>query len=200
MNNPTFSRDKAEALARSRGCTDQVMLIGFRSATSKYGEYDDTLALLTPEIYTEWKGNTLPSEWIPGIAKLMPGDYDYTIGLHGVNHFSQLSQAQRENVGTWLQTHIGQDYPPIPDRILPYWAFRQAAPVTLIRDGDPQTETEMDPDKFPFIDLHRGGWNGTSSAGCQTWYPDHWLIARASGYAAMAKYGQKKITYALHQL
>lgn len=200
MSNPTFTRDEAEKMARERGCTDRVMLIGFRSATSKYGEYDDTLALLTPDAYTEWKGNTLPSKWEPGIAKLQPGDYLYAKGLHGVNHFAQLAALQRENVEKWLPNHVGQDYPPINGFILPYWAFRQHGPVALLRDGANAPETETDPTKFPFIDLHCGGWNGTSSAGCQTWYPDHWKQARAAGYAAMDEYGQKEIVYSLHQL
>lgn len=198
--NPTFSREDAEKMARERGCTDQVMIIGFRAADSKYGEYDDTLALLTPDEYIEFKGNTLPSTWTPGIAKLMPGDYLYVMGLHGVNHFAQLPPIQRAEVQTWLNAHVGEDHAPITGYILPYWAFRQHGPVTVIRDGSNALETQTDPNQFPFIDLHRGGWNGTSSAGCQTFFPDHWPDARAKGYAAMAKYDQHMITYALHQL
>lgn len=200
MSNPTLTRDAAEELARSRGCTDQVMILGLRSPTSQYGEYDDTLALLTPDSYTEWKGNTLPSKWVAGIAKLVPGDYRYAKGIHGVNHFAQLPPAQRGIVSSWLSAHPGQDYPPLQGYILPYWAFRQHGPVTLLRDGATTPETQTDPDQFPFIDLHCGGWNGTSSAGCQTWYPDHWPDARKAGYAAMDQYGQTEITYCLHQL
>lgn len=198
--NPTFTREAAELLARERGCKDPVMLIGFRSATSAYGQYDDTIALLTPDSYTEYKGNTLPSAWTPGIAKLIPGDYIYAQGLHGVNHFAQLDVATRRTVQAWLEDHPGMDYPPIAGHIIPYWAFRQHGPVTLIRDGVPTAETESDPNRFPFIDVHCGGWNGTSSAGCQTVYPDHWHDVRAAGYAAMNKYGQKTIVYSLHQL
>jgi hypothetical protein len=198
--NPTLTRDDAEKLARARGCTDKVMILGLRSPTSKYGEYDDTIALLTPDSYTEWKGNTLPSKWEPGIAKLMPGDYIYAKGLHGINHFGQMKADMAANIRTWLSAHTGQDYPPVAGYILPYWAFRQHGPVTLIRDGTNKLETETDPAKFPFIDLHRGGWNGTSSAGCQTWFPDHWPEVRAKGYAAMDQYGQLTITYSLHQL
>ena len=187
-------------IAHSRGCQGKVILIGFRSKFSQYGQYDDTLALLTPDTYTEWRGNTLPSIWIPGIARLEPGDYRYTKGLHGVNHFAQLPPAQRSIISSWLGAHIGQDYQPIKGYILPYWAFRQHGPVTLIRDGSTTTETKTDPKDFPFIDLHCGGWNGTSSAGCQTWHPDHWQEARRMGFAAMDQYGQKDIIYSLHQL
>jgi len=198
--NPTLTRDAAETLARSRGCTDKVMILGLRSENSKYGFYDDTLALLTPDSYTEWKGNTLPSKWTPGIAKLIPGDYIYAKGLHGINHFDQMPINMASNLRAWLANHIGQDYQPIDGYILPYWAFRQHGPVTLIRDGSDVPETVTDPARFPFIDLHHGGWNGTSSAGCQTWFPDHWAEARKMGYAAMDRYAQTTITYGLHQL
>lgn len=200
MINPSLTQEQAIDLAGSNGIVDKVVLIGLRSKNSAYGVYDDTISLLTPDGYTEWRGNTLPSTWIPGIAKLMPGKYLYAKGLHGVSHFAQLPVAQRENVQTWLASHVGQDYPPIGNFILPYWAYRQRGPVTLIRDGETTPETETDPDKFPFIDIHRGGWNGTSSAGCQTFFPDHWPDARKQGYAAMDQYSQTTIQYLLHQI
>lgn len=200
MGNPTFSREDAEKIGRSRGCQDKVMWIGFRSATSTYGEYDDMLALLTPDSYTEFKANTLPSKWENGIAKLMPGDYLYEQGLHGVHHFNEMNATLAANVKDWLNSHVGQDYTPISGVILPYWAYRQAAPATIIRDGAHTTETDVNPADWPFIDLHKGGANTTSSAGCQTFFPDGWNQARLLGYSAMNKYGMKKITYSLHQL
>ena len=198
MSNPTLTAAQAEQLARSRGCADKVIWLGLRSATSKYGEYDDTLGLLTPDGYTEYKGNTLPSSYTPGIAKLVPGDYLYAKGLHGVNHFAQMRGDVANDLRAWLNNHVGEDHDPISGYILPYWAFRQHGPVTVIRDGEATPETQTDPSKFPFIDLHRGGWNGTSSAGCQTFFPDHWPDARKQGYAEMDKYGQTTITYSLH--
>lgn len=200
MPNPTLTLQQAIDLVGSKGITDKAVLIGLRSATSKYGEYDDTIGLLTPDGYTEWKANTLPSKWEPGIARLEPGQYIYAKGLHGVNHFAQMPGSTSDTVRAWLEAHIGQDYAAIPGFILPYWAFRQHGPVTLIRDGATVPETQTDPDKFPFIDVHRGGWNGTSSAGCQTFYPDHWPDARRMGYEAMDKYGQDTIIYCLQQL
>lgn len=199
MNNPTFQKDVAEKMARERGCQDKVMWVAFRSSTSQYGEYDDTAGLITPDGYTEFKFNTLPSKWEPRIAKLMPGDYKYIQGLHGVHHFNDLSAAEHEVVQEWLLTHIGEDYT-FDGKILPYWAFRQHSPVTVQRDGVAVTETITDPANWPWIDLHSGGWNGTSSLGCQTWHPEGWQIARKLAYTAMGQYGQKEITYSLHQL
>lgn len=198
--NPTLTNEQALDLVGQAGITDKVVLIGLRSPTSKYGEYDDTIALLTPDGYTEFKGNTLPSAWVQGIARLVPGKYLYAKGLHGVNHFAQMPTATASDLRTWLMANIGKDHAPIQGFILPYWAFRQHGPVTLIRDGETIPESQTNPALFPFIDVHRGGWNGTSSAGCQTFFPDHWPDARALGYAAMDRYGQDTITYLLHQV
>lgn len=196
--NPTLTRQHAIDMVAADGITDKVVWLGLRAKNSAYGAYDDTIGLLTPDGYAEFKGNTLPSTWIPGIAKLEPGKYQYAKGLHGVNHFAQMPADMANNLRAWLNGHVGQDHDAIAGYILPYWAFRQHGPVTLIRDGATSPETQTDPAKFPFIDLHRGGWNGTSSAGCQTFYPDHWPDARKAGYAAMDKYGQTTITYSLH--
>lgn len=213
MGNPTFTRDAAEQLARSRGCQDKVMILGFRSATSKYGEYDDTLCLLTPDSYTEWLGNTLPSKFENGIACLQPGDYDWIRGLHGVHHFADIEatggKALADEIQTFLEAHFAEplDWPhevlnaqgvAVP---VPYPAFRQAGPMMIIRAGQFNIAR---PDGWPnapaWIDGHCGGWHGTSSLACQTWYPDHWKDARAAIWKAMDQYGQKTITYSLHRI
>src|SRR3954470_15745671 len=139
-----YTREDAEKIARSRGCQDPAMLIGFRGKDSKYGEYDDILALLTPNTYIEWKGNTLPSKWEHGVACLVPGDYRWKRGLHGIHHFDDVTKAlgldAREELEDWLKAHVGKDHPEMKDKqgnhiILPYWAYRQAGPMQIIRDG-----------------------------------------------------------------
>lgn len=198
--NPTFTREQALSFLQQRGITEKIVWLGYRSAGSHYGQYDDTIALLTPDQYIEYKANTLPSIWQPGVATLVPGVYRYKKGLHGIHHLG--TGPADKAILVWLNGNVGKDYPAGSDKILPYWAFRQAGPVTLQRDGQTGTETITDPNspKWPWIDLHRGGWNGTSSLGCQTFFPDHWPQARAAGYQAMDRYDQDHILYSLHQL
>lgn len=212
MNNPTLTRDQAMALARSRGCTDEAMLLGLRSPTSQYGQYDDTIALLTPSIYLEWKANTLPSKWGPGIGKLMDGDWKWKKGLHGVHHFAEIEKAlgtaKCKEVADLLNEGLaeGRDYPYIlkdsNDHVLivPYPALRQAAPMAVLRYGHDTPETIIDPNDWPYCDGHSGGWQGTSSLMCQTWFPDHWVSARRIIYSTLDLYRLQEITYGLHQL
>jgi hypothetical protein len=199
--NPSFSRSQALSMIKQAEQGLGVHLIGYRSASSKYGEYDDTIALIDSEEYLEVKGNTLPSVWRQGIAKLLPGDYKYTAGLHGMHHLT--SSAGDQAILAWLDQHKGEDYPSslIPvGKLIPYWAFRQSGPVTLIRDDSSTKETQTNPALYPFIDIHHGGFNLTSSEGCQTIFPSFWQNFRANAYAAMIKYNQPIVTYHLIQL
>lgn len=54
----------------------------------------------------------------------------------------------------------------------PYKALRQFGRVTVLRDGKENTDTPAAP--F-YIDIHKGGYNTTSSLGCQTIHPDQWM-------------------------
>ena len=197
-----MTREQAKEILERHGITDKVVFLGYRSANSQYGQYNDVGALFTPTEYIEFKFNTLPSKWERDIAKLMPGVYRYKKGLHGVHHLG--NNKEDKAIRSWLDANIGKDHSPVlvngKPRILPYWAYRQAGPVTVLRHGATKTETIVDPAGWPFIDLHKGGWNLTSSEGCQTLYPEHWAEARALGYSEMDKYGQDHILYCLVQM
>jgi hypothetical protein len=206
VNSNKMTREQAKAIIDAHGITDKVVILGYRSASSKYGEYDDMGALYTPDIYIEFNFNTLPTKWEGQIAKLMPGVYRYKKGLHGMHHLNLAQRADGSYVVPndkraydWLIGNVGKDHPDEKYH-LTYWAFRQAGPVTVIRHGANSTETKTNPAEFPFIDIHKGGNYATSSEGCQTVLASLWAAVRAQGYAAMDKYGQKEILYCLVQL
>lgn len=198
MTNPTLTREQAETLARSRGCTDEVIWLMLRSKQSVYGEndaYTDTAGLVTPDGYTEYKVNTLPTVWKQDIACLVPGDYKWRKGIHGQHHIDQSKPADKAAFD-WLLAHEGQDHPD-PAYRLTYWAFREVPPMTVIRCGHSGTFTDSAANPF-WVDGHHGGLISTSSEACQTWPVAIWHAVRAAGYAAMDKYEQKEITLALH--
>lgn len=72
-----------------------------------------------------------------------------------------------------------------------YPAFVQADRVTVVRDQ------QGDDTGFFGINIHRGGYNTTSSLGCQTIYPSQWEAFRALVYSEMDKYLQKVVPYIL---
>lgn len=77
-----------------------------------------------------------------------------------------------------------------------YPAYRQAAEVTVIRDGNPNYE---DTGWFG-INIHRGGVNSTSSLGCQTVPPAQWSDFKKTGDALLKAAGQKTFKYVLVEL
>ena len=74
-----------------------------------------------------------------------------------------------------------------------YKAFRQAAKVTVTRDGDPPYEDEG----YFGINIHSGGWETTSSAGCQTVPPDQWTAFRTTLEFELKNNNQKVFKYLL---
>jgi lysozyme len=70
----------------------------------------------------------------------------------------------------------------------PHMGFRQAAEVTVMRDGRPDY-----PDTGMFgINIHSGHDSSTSSLGCQTAPASQFYDFRAYGYKLLSKYGQEK--------
>jgi lysozyme len=90
--------------------------------------------------------------------------------------------------GVWLYkpgTHNGSS---------PHPAFRQAANVTVLRDGD---EGFYEDAGMFGINIHRGGYNGTSSLGCQTVPPKQWSDFKKTGDALLKKHKQRTFRYVL---
>lgn len=75
-----------------------------------------------------------------------------------------------------------------------YPAFRPATPdesLPVTRDGKEGIF------KGIAINIHKGGYNTTSSEGCQTIYPDQWLEFQKTAYRQMDLFGQRVIPYDL---
>lgn len=77
----------------------------------------------------------------------------------------------------------------------PYKALRQYGNVTVIRDN--RGEFTDRPNNRFWINIHRGGWNTTSSLGCQTIYPSQWNSFIATVEDQLKRFGQKTVPYAL---
>jgi lysozyme len=77
----------------------------------------------------------------------------------------------------------------------PYEALRQYGNVTVIRNGKVEV-TDSPANRF-YIDIHKGGYNTTSSLGCQTIHPDQWPGFMEKIKAELSKYNQVIIPYIL---
>ena len=110
------------------------------------GMYDDAIFLHTPSVTAAFNGNTDPSRTKKGRGRgTTQGMASLNAGVYRVHRFDK---------------HNGK-----------YLALCQRlGPVTVTRDGDPPYE---DTGEFG-INIHKGGYNGTSSLGCQTIHPDQW--------------------------
>jgi lysozyme len=89
--------------------------------------------------------------------------------------------------GVW-RYKLGTHHPGTPKA---YPCLVQAGPVTVHRD-----EGGDDTGEF-YIHIHRGGYNTTSSLGCQTIYPTQWDAFFALIKGEVARYGVKSFPYVL---
>lgn len=162
--------------------TGSVIVVAFRGyyldtmgkpGVNDRGIYDDCMVVVSKEYYCTYNANTDPSGYRdaqgnkPGIATLIPGFHLYKKGKHGIT------------------THADGGYnafrPATPDESLPVW-----------RDGEGSKIF-----RGVAINLHRGGYNSTSSEGCQTVYPEQWNEFQTSVYDLMTQYKQDILPYVL---
>lgn len=166
---------KANKIDRTK---NPVVLVGIRGFDLDYGVrgkndigvYDDALFWVTPTGFYAVNGNTDPSRIRKGRGK---GDGK------GMAHL---------NPGVWtykMGIHYGSYQHP---------AFRQAAVVTVTRDG--VDGDYLDEGMFG-INIHRGGNNGTSSLGCQTIPVPQWEAFKTFGYTELKRYKQETFPYIL---
>lgn len=132
--------------------------------------YDDAAVWVTPKGHMTFNFNTDPNGYRAG---------------EGVG--SKKGMASLKD-GVWrykMGTHYGS---------IPHKAFRQAAPVMVMRDGKSGHYSDFG---WFGINIHRGGKNSTSSLGCQTVPSDQWDSFKALGYAELKGHNQSEFPYIL---
>ena len=155
----------------------EMLVIGVRgyyqdtmgeSGINDRGIYDDALFVVGAETFAAFNANVDPSLWRPKVATLLPGCHPYRPGNHG-------------------QSRPGGGYP----------AFRPATrdeELPVKRDGEKQV-----PSATPgvAINIHKGGFNTTSSLGCQTIHPSQWDAFHALATMQLKRTGMKVFPYIL---
>jgi hypothetical protein len=111
------------------------------------GIYDDALFIDSPNVTASFNANNDPSVIRKG--------YGTSEGTKGM---------ARLKTGLWKAHRFGYH------RGLYLALVQRMGQVTVIRDGNPDYE---DTGNFG-INIHKGGYNTTSSEGCQTIHPDQW--------------------------
>jgi len=108
--------------------------------------YDDAIFIDSPSVTASFNANTDPSAYRKGK------------GVGAAKGMASLKP------GLWMAHKFGLHkgkYLALVQRL---------GEVTVVRDGDPDYEDTG----FFGINIHKGGFNGTNSEGCQTIYPSQW--------------------------
>jgi hypothetical protein len=157
---PRLSTAELQELVASVGCDPlqhPLLVVGVRGYyTERLGKpgvndrnfYDDAIFVHTSSVTAAYNANTDPSRYKKGY-----GTSEKTKGMASLK------------AGLWPAYRFGEHGK------TKYFALCQTGgEVTVVRDGDPPYE---DTGYFG-INIHRGGYNTTSSLGCQTIHPTQW--------------------------
>lgn len=169
---PRLSSRAVRELLAKHGATDAVALLGVR------GYYRDTMGVPGDNdrgIYDDAIFLQAPSATLSFNANTDPSRY--RTGIASLR------------CGTW-RYRIGIHGLSKP-RSEQYVALVQAAEVTVDRDNAP-AETG-----WFGINIHRGGFNGTSSLGCQTIHPDQWRSFISTVQDLLRRNNQHTLPYTL---
>lgn len=178
MARPKLAKEKVAKILEHRNIKDRVAIVGLRgyyldskgeAGANDRGIYDDALFV----VVRDSKGQII-------FMQSYNANTDPSVYRKGIATLK---------TGTWryqLGIH-GVSKP----KSKQYLALRQAEAVIVSRDG------QKDERGWFGINIHRGGYNTTSSLGCQTIYPSQWeeFISIVKNNAA--KNNQTTIPYVL---
>jgi lysozyme len=169
---PQQAKEKSLAMAIKAGIEDRVVLIGIR------GYYSETFQPSGNQrgIYDDAIILLSPSAHVTFNANTDPSVFKKGIATlkTGVHRF------RKGNHGI---TKPSGGYPALRPA-----NAKEELPVTRDKEGDSMGIA---------INIHRGSYNSTSSAGCQTIYPSQWDGFINLVYTEMTRYNQKTIPYLL---
>lgn len=170
---PQQAKQKTQALLIKAGVSDAVALVGIR------GYYRDTMGEVGKNdrgIYDDAIFLVSPSAYVAFNANTDP-----SVRRKGIAVLKPgLHRYRKGNHGI---SKPGGGYP----------ALRPATPgeqLPVTRDGEGESMGVA-------INIHRGGYNTTSSLGCQTIYPSQWQAFISLVYSEMDRNGQRTIPYLL---
>jgi lysozyme len=170
---PQQAKSKTQALLTKARVADEVALVGIR------GYYRDTMGV---------SGKNDRGIYDDAIFLVSPNAYatfnantDPSIRRQGIAVLKP--GVHRYRKGKHGLSKPGGGYP----------ALRPATPGEQL----PVTRDETGDSMGIAINLHKGGYNTTSSLGCQTIHPSQWSAFVALVYSEMDRAGQKTIPYLL---
>lgn len=160
-------------LAAEEGKMFAVMIPGYYGKSmggtpgNDRGVYDDCMVVVSPTTFATFNANTDPSVF-RNKTKSKQGIATLKPGVHPFKP------------GNHGISRPGGGYP----------AFRPATKeerLPVFRDGDPDENAYG-----VATNIHKGGYNGTSSEGCQTIFPDQWAEFYAVVMGQLRRTGQKQ--------
>lgn len=179
MAKPQIGRSETEAYLKRAGIDlkkEKVVLVGIRGyyldtmgkkAMNDAGLWDDAFIWITETDMATFNGNVDPTRYFKNVASLKVGVWRYKPGPHGSRAYG------------------------------PYPAYRQAAPVTVLRYVDGKA-WKADTGNFG-INIHHGSKTGssTSSLGCQTIPYEQWSAFKSYGDMILKSHDKKDFAYLL---
>jgi len=174
MNKPQMKAEAVRKIVSDHGITDKIVLVGirgyFRDTMGKPGQND--IGMYDDAIFLVTPEAVYNYNANTDPSKRYPAIASLVPGVHPY---------RKGNHGI---SKPGGGYP----------AFRPATPdesLPVTRDGQKEIS------KGIAINIHKGGFYTTSSAGCQTLPPDEWTDFQPRAYYEMTRFGQKIIQYIL---